>query len=255
MGAYVISVTVFGWIGRFTGEGRVMAKGVVHRSLDGYRFQISGDLDLSLPFTSVARFAVDGRIYELSSGDHRAATAWAEDLKIRGFDDEFSVQGGTLRTTHVTHYDDRVGLEDHLLAVMWQGRDFSMFIPMYSARAADAVRLFQLLRVTEHADGITVASRNPKRAGIAEPADVAKEIPGIGLLEITALTKTTARRLPAWSGARVAGGELFRDTLDDDTTYFLLATSSAMVTVLPHEERHAVSAANRLGGLRVETLR
>jgi hypothetical protein len=231
-----------------------MVHGVVHRSLDGYRFQLSGDLDLTLPFTSVARFAVDGRIYELTSGDHHAAAAWAQDLGIRHFDDEFSVQGGRLRTTRVTHYDQRVGLEDHLLAVMWQGRNYSMFIPMYGARAADAVRLFQLLRVTEHQDGITVASRNPKRAGIAEPADVAKEIPGVGLLEITALTKTTARRLPAWSGARVAGGELFRDTLDDDTTYFLLATSSAMVTVLPHEDRQATAVANRVGGLRVETV-
>ena len=232
-----------------------MGGGVVHRALDGYRFQISGDLDLTLPFTSVTRFALDGRIYELTSGDHHAATAWTQDLGITDFDDEFSVQGGTLRTARVTHYDERVGLEDHLLAVMWQGRHFSMFIPMYSAQAADAVRLFHLLRITEHPDGITVAARDPKRAGIAEPADVAKEIPGIGLLEITALTKTTARRLPGGSGARVPSGELFRDTLDDDTTYFLLATASAMVTVLPHEAQYAVKVANRLGDLRVETVR
>jgi hypothetical protein len=231
-----------------------MAHGVAHRALDGYLFQISGDLDLTLPFTSVSRFAVDGRLYELTSGDHGAAPSWAQDLCIRHFDDEFSVQGGTLRTTRVTHYDERVGLEDHLLAVIWQGRNFSMFIPMYSARAADAVRLFQLLRITEHDDGITVASRNPKRAGIAEPADVAKEVPGLGLLEITALTKTTARRLPAWSGARVPSGELFRDTLDDDTTYFLLATPSAIVTVLPHDAEQTVNVANRIGGLRVETI-
>ncbi|MCO6011106.1 hypothetical protein NE236_39740 [Actinoallomurus purpureus] len=197
---------------------------------------------------------MDGKIYELTSGDHDAASAWAQDLGVRHFDDEFSVQGGTLRTTRVTHYDERVGLEDHLLAVMWQGNNYSMFIPMYSARAADAVRLFHLLRVTEHRDGITVAAQNPKRAGIAEPADVAKEIPEVGLLEITALTKTTARRLPGWSGARVPSGELFRDTLDDDTTYFLLATPTAMVTVLPHEARQAVAVANRLAGLRVETV-
>ncbi|MCO5993542.1 hypothetical protein [Actinoallomurus rhizosphaericola] len=202
----------------------------------------------------MTRYAVDGRIYELTSGDRNAASAWAEDLGIRHFDDEFSVQGGRLRTTRVTHYDERVGLEDHLLAVMWQGSNYSLFVPLYSARASDAVRLFQVLRITEHQDGIAVASRDPKRAGIAEPADVAKEIPGIGLLEITALTRTTARRLPAWAGAKVPSGELFRDTLDDDTPYFLLATSSAMVTVLPHESRQATAVANQLGGLRVETV-
>jgi hypothetical protein len=124
---------------------------------------------------------------------------------------------------------------------------------MYNAKPADAVRLFQVLGVTEHDDGITVASLNAKRAGIAEPADVAKEVPGVGLLEITALTKTTARRLPAWSGARLPHGELFRDTLDDDSTYFLFATPSAMVTVLPHKGSGA-EVPGRLNGLKVETV-
>lgn len=231
-----------------------MATDVVHRALDGYRFRISGDLDLSRPFTSVTRYAVDGRIYELTSGDRRAATAWTDDLGIRHFDDEFSVQGGRLRTAHIANYDKRVGLEDHLLAVVWQGRAFSMFIPMYGAKAADAVRIFHLLNVTEHADGVTVATRNPRRAGIAEPADVVKEVPGLGLLEITALTRTTARRLPEWSGARLPAGELFRDTLDDDTTYFLLATPSAMVTVLPHDEGQVRDVPGRLGRIAVETV-
>ena len=230
-----------------------MAKSVVHRALDGYRFQISGDLDLTQPFTSVARYAVDGGLYELTSGEHGAATGWTGDLGIRRFDDEFSTQKGRLRTARVTDYDKRSGLEDQLLAVVWQGKRFSMFIPMYNAKPADAVRVFQLLGVTEHDDGLTVASRNPKRAGIAEPAELAKEVPGLGLLEMTALTKTTARRLPSWPGARLPHGELFRDTLDDDSTYFLLATPSAMVTVLPHEGETAKVPA-RLGALKVETV-
>ena len=231
-----------------------MANGVVHRALDGHRFEITGDLDLSLPYTSVTRFAVGGRIYELTSGDRRAATAWTDDLVIHHFDDEFSIQGGRLRTARVTHYDKRVGLEDHLLAVIWEGRDYSMFVPMYGATAADAVWFFHLLRLTEHADGLTVATRAPRRAGIAEPAEVVKEVPGVGLLEITALTRTTARRLPAWSGARLPAGELFRDTLDDDTTYFLLATPSAVVTVLPHDEGHVRDVPERLETITVETV-
>jgi hypothetical protein len=228
-------------------------KSVVHRALDGYRFQLSGNLDLTRPFTSVARYAVDGSLYELTSGEHGAATGWISDLGVRRFDDEFSVQNGRLRTVRVTDYDERAGLEDRMLAVVWQGRRFSVFIPMYNAKAADAVRVFQLLGVTEHDDGLTVASRNPKRAGIAEPADVAKEVPGLGLLEMTALTKTTARRLPSWPGARLPHGELFRDTLDDDSTYFLFATPSAMVTVLPHEGETA-GVPGRIGGLKVETV-
>ncbi len=230
-----------------------MAKSVVHRALDGYRYQISGDFDLTLPFTSVARYAIDGGLYELASGGHEIAAGWTGDLGVHRFDDEFSLPNGRLRTARVTEYDRRSGLEDRLLAVVWQGRRFSMFIPMYNAKAADAVRVFQLLGVTEHDDGVTVASRNPRRAGIAEPAELAKEVPGVGLLEMTALTKTTARRLPSWSGARLPHGELFRDTLDDDSTYFLLATKSAMVTVLPHEGETAKVPA-RISSLKVETV-
>jgi hypothetical protein len=230
-----------------------MAKSVVHRALDGYRFHISGELDLTQPFTSVGRYAVDGGLYELTSGEHGVATGWTGDLGIQRFEDEFSTQNGRLRTARVIDYDKRSGLEDQLLAVVWQGRRFSMFIPMYNARPADAVHVFQLLGVTEHDDGLTVTSRNPKRAGIAEPAQLAKEVPDLGLLEMTALNKTTARRLPAWRGARLPHGELFRDTLDDESTYFLLATPSAMVTVLPHDGETAKVPA-RIGALRVETV-
>jgi hypothetical protein len=228
-------------------------KSVVHRALDGYRFQISGGLDLGRPFTSVAKYAVDGGLYELTSGEHDAAKGWTADLGIGRFDDEFALTNGRLRTARVTDYDRRAGLEDQLLAVVWEGRRFSLFIPMYNAKPADAVHVFQLLGVSEHDDGLTVASRNPKRAGIAEPAEVAKEVPGLGLLEMTALTKTTARRLPGWSGAKLPHGELFRDTLDDDSTYFVLATPSAMVTVLPHDGETAGVPA-RIGDLKVETV-
>ncbi|MFB9838094.1 hypothetical protein [Actinoallomurus acaciae] len=226
---------------------------VVHRSIDGYRYRISGELDLGEPFTSVGRYAVDGGLYELTSGEHSVAAGWTRDLGVSRFEDEFSLPSGRLRTIRVTDYDKRSGLEDQLLAVVWEGRRFSLFVPMYNARPADAVHLFQLLGVTEHADGLTVASRNPRRAGIAEPGEMVKEVPGLGLLQVTALNKTTARRLPSWRGARLPHGELFRDTLDDDSTYFLLATPSAMVTVLPHEEG-TTKAPARIAALKVETV-
>ncbi|GLY90631.1 hypothetical protein [Actinoallomurus iriomotensis] len=229
------------------------ALSVVHRSIDGYRYRISGKFDLGEPFTSVGRYAVDGRLYELTSGEHSVATGWTRDLGVQRFDDEFSLPNGRLRTVRVTDYDKRSGLEDQLLAVVWQGTRFSLFVPMYNAKPADAVHLFQLLGVTEHADGLTVATRNPKRAGIAEPGEMVKEVPGLGLLQVTALNKTTARRLPSWRGARLPHGELFRDTLDDDSTYFLLATPSAMVTVLPHEGETA-KVPGRMAALKVETV-
>jgi hypothetical protein len=231
-----------------------VVNGVTHRSLDGHRFKLSGDLDLSHPYSSVVRYVVDGVLHELTSGDLDAGRSWAEDIGVTHFDDEFALQGGRLRTGTVSKRDDSVGMTETILAAVWEGRRFSVFTHLYHAKAADAVRMFDVLGITEHDDGITLTSRKPKRAGIAEPADVVKEIPGLGLVEITALNKTTATRLPGWSGTKVHSGELFRDTLDDDSTYFLLATPSAVVTVLPPGEGQLSAVANRIGALTVQTV-
>lgn len=229
-----------------------MVNGVIHRSLDGHRFKLSGDLDFSHPYSSVVRYVVDGVLHELTSGDLEAGRSWAEDLGVTHFDDEFALQGGRLRTGTVSKRDDNVGLTETLLTAVWEGRRFSLFTHLYHATAADAVRMFDVLGITEHDDGITITSRKPKRAGIAEAADVVKEIPGLGLVEITALNRATASRLPAWPGTKVDSGELFRDSLDDDSTYFVLATPTAMVTVLPPGEGSLPTVANRIGGLAVQ---
>jgi hypothetical protein len=44
------------------------AGAVAHRSLDGTQVTLSGELDLSLPFTSVARVSIEGRLHEFTSG-------------------------------------------------------------------------------------------------------------------------------------------------------------------------------------------
>jgi hypothetical protein len=230
-----------------------MAPHVVHRTLDGKRIHLSGELDLSRPAASVARISLDGRLHEITSGEHGAAHAWADDLGVTGFDDEFAVQGGRLRVGRSTLRDAHAGLREQVLAAVWEGHRHSVFTHLYHARAADAVGFFNALTLTEHAEGVSFSPR--RRAASAEPAELVKEVPGLGLLEITTLTRQTARRLPPWRGARVAGGELFKDTLDDQGTFFLLATASALVTVLPMDESHVRQTPGRLAGLTAEILR
>jgi hypothetical protein len=213
---------------------------------------LSGELDLSRPATSVARIALDGRLHEITSGEQGAAHGWAEDLGVTGFDDEFAIQGGRLRIGHSTLRDAHAGLKERVLAAVWEGRRYSVFTHLYHARAADAVGFFNALTLTEHDDGVAFTPR--KRAALAEPAELVKEVPGLGLLEITTLTRQTARRLPSWPGARVGGGELFKDTLDDQGVFFLLATPSALVTVLPIDEDHVQEVPRRLAGLTAEIL-
>ncbi|GGQ06393.1 hypothetical protein BKA00_003326 [Actinomadura coerulea] len=227
-------------------------RGVTHRSLDGVRVRLAGDHDLRRPCTSVARIAEGGRLHEISSGTREDALAWAADIGVDRFEQEFRVQGGRLRVGRTATRDAETGLSDPVLAAVWEGRRHAVFTHLYHGRPADAVAFFDTVRLTEHEDGVTAVPRG--RARRPEPAEMVKEVPGIGLLEITALTTVTRRRLPPWRGASVAGGELFRDAVEGQGPYFLLALKSLLVTVLPEEDR-VRDVPRRLAGLAVEAVR
>lgn len=222
---------------------------VTHRTLDGRSVHLSGPWDLTLPYTSVAKIALDGRLHEFTTSDINSARAWAHDLGVRTFSEEFALQGGRLRLARTSAADSQTGVDDQVLICLWEGRSHALYTHLYHATATDAVGVFNALTLTEHADGISVSPG--RNAAFAEPAELVKEVPGLGLLEITALTKQTARRLPAWSGARIAGGELFQDTLEDQGIFFLLSTGSALVTVLPagEDENEPARVANQLHAL------
>jgi hypothetical protein len=224
---------------------------VTHRSLDGIRVRLSGPHDLSRPYTSVAKIAAAGRLHEISSGTVADARAWADDVGVERFDQEFRIQGGRLRVGRTRTVDHDAGVADPVLIAVWEGRRHAVFTHLYHGRPADAVAFFGTLRLTEHDDGMVAVPRG--RAIRPEPAELVKEVPGLGLLEITALTGQTKRRLPAWQGAKVAGGELFQDTIEGQGPYFLLATKALLVTVLPEEER-VREALGELQGLAVEAV-
>ncbi|MFD0688942.1 hypothetical protein [Actinomadura fibrosa] len=225
---------------------------ITHRSLDGIRVRITGPHDLGRPCTSVARIAADGRLHEISGGTRADALSWAEDIGVERFDQEFRIQDGRLRVGRAESRDADTGVSDPVLAAVWEGRRHAVFTHLYHGRPADAVAFFGTIRLTEHADGITAVPRG--RARRPEPAEMVKEVPGLGLLEITALTGQTRKRLPSWRGAPVAGGELFQDTIEGQGPYFLLALRSLLVTVLPEEDR-VREIPRRLAGLAVEAVR
>lgn len=225
---------------------------VTHRSLDGVRVRLTGAHDLGRPCTSVARIAERGRLHEISSGTRADALAWAEDIGVGRFEQEFRIQGGRLRVGRTATRDRDTGHSDPVLAAVWEGRRHAVFTHLYHGRPADAVAFFDTVRLTEHEDGITAVPRG--RARRPEPAEMVKEVPGLGLLEITALNAQTRRRLPKWRGASIAGGELFQDTVEGQGPYFLLALRSLLVTVLPEEDR-VREVPGRLAGLTVEAVR
>lgn len=269
-----------------------MVRRVVYRALDGHRVMLAGELDLSRPWTSTVLCRVDGRLHELTSGNHTFAAAWGRDLEVR-WEEDYAVRGGWLRVGTATDRDRTTGLAEPLLAAAWHGRRHSLVTHCHHARSLDVVRLFDALRIREYADGVAVTTRPDeagprtwgpgrtreeargpdRRAGadavagadtgvdaaapvlgprtrpvLVHPARIVKEIPGLGLLEISLLDRRTRRRFPPWRGARVPGGELFRDVAEGEGVYFVLVTGTAMVTILPFDPalKRAPELLNRL---------
>ncbi|TNY37081.1 hypothetical protein [Thermomonospora catenispora] len=223
-----------------TGEGEA-----IHRTLDGTVITLAGDLDLSAPYSSVVRLGFMRRLHELTAVDRAFVADWAQGLGVDRLTEEYRMQGGRLRigTTVVRdesladfpEHQRRAGTE-RVLAAAWEGRRHAVCAHFYHARPADAIRLFAALQITEHPDGAALTPRTRHGAVIAETASLVKDVPGIGLLEISPLNRETARRLPAHRGTRLRTGELYRDTHEDGGIYFVMTTPTAVVTVLPDAE-------------------
>jgi hypothetical protein len=206
---------------------------VSHRALDGRRFQLSGPLDLSQPFTSVVGITVDGRLHELTAGPVGLGEELARAVGVEALDEELAFQGGTVRIGRARHYDAGIRLTEDVLVAVWQGRRYCVVLRLYRASTADAVGLLRTLRITEHDDGIALTPDPRSGTEFADAATVTKQVPGLGLLELSARTAAHAGTLPGWRGVSTKAGELFQDTLGNGSPYFVLAGQDTWVTVLP----------------------
>ncbi|MGN9891662.1 hypothetical protein [Micromonospora sp. L31] len=226
---------------------------VAHRAMDGRRFRLTGPLDFSAPFTSVVELAIAGRRHEFTAGSVGLADEMAQALGVDDFDEKLTYQGGTLLTARARSYDAQIRLTEDRLVAAWRGRRYCFLTQLYGASTAQLLAMLRTLRITEHDDGVIV--RPDTRAGsrFAAPATVLKQVPGLGLLDMTPLTAERTRQLPSWRGLRTGAGELFRDTLSDGQPYFVLAAADTWVTVLPLADTVLDRVPDLVDGLRVQS--
>jgi len=206
---------------------------VTHRALDGVTYALSTDLDLSKPATSVADVVVGGRLHEWTMGIDQLGDDVADALGVSGFDSELTYEGGLLRTAVSTEYDPQTELVEHPLLVVWQARRYSIITRLYNASVTDALTQLRALRPEETDNGITMSPDFSAGAAFAGPATVIKEVPGLGLLEMTAPTEEQTAQLPPWKGIPVIDGELYRDNLADGSPFFVMSTPQVWATVVP----------------------
>lgn len=206
---------------------------VVHRALDGRRYELSGTLDFGLPVTSSLEVTVHGRRHELVAGSTGLGDEVAAALGVSGFDEELRFAGGTLHIGHLRRAEPGSRVVEDLLLAVWRGRRHCLVSHFYRTSTATAVGILRTLGIAEHDDGVAVRPLADPGSALAAPATVVKEIPSLGLLELTVPEAPQATRLPAWEGATTRSGELFADRLPGGEPYFVLAGADTWVTVLP----------------------
>lgn len=206
---------------------------VTHRAMDGRRFLLTGPLDLSAPFTSVVELTVAGRLHEFTAGPVGLADDLAAELGVTDFDEELAYQGGILLTARVRSHDPQIRLDEERLVAAWRGHRYCFLTQLYGGSTGSLLAVLRTLRITEYDDGLAVRPQARAGSRYAAPATVLKQVPGLGLLDMTPLTAERTRQLPSWRGLSTRAGELFRDTLSDGRPYFVLAATDTWVTVLP----------------------
>ncbi|MQY14415.1 hypothetical protein SRB5_45820 [Streptomyces sp. RB5] len=209
------------------------ATAVSHRALDGAAYRLESDLDLREPATSALEVIVGGRLVEFTAGDASLGDSVAASLGVEGFDSELSFAGGILQTAVTEEREPRSGLVERPLLVVWRGRRYAMVTRLYDIGTTEVLGLLRTLRVQETANGLTLTPDRTAGSANAAAATVIKEIPGLGLLELTRRTKAHAAQLPPWKGVATAAGDLYRDTFTDGTPFFVLSGPEVWATVAP----------------------
>jgi hypothetical protein len=227
---------------------------VTHRGLDGRRYLLTGQVDLRLPFTSVVGVTIGGRLHEFTAGPARLGEDIARALGVDGFDEEFNYLGGVLLVGRAQPYDRQTHLVEDMVVAVWRGRWHCLVTQMYGMSTADVLGVLRTLRIEDHDDGLVLHPDRSRGSDFTAPATVVKEVPELGLLEVSPLTDQHVRALPAWRGMSTPGGELFRDRLSDGAPYFVLAAADTWTTLLPLPGTVPDRVPELVGRLRVQTV-
>lgn len=206
---------------------------VTHRALDGRTYRLEGDLDLRKPCTSSVEVMAGGRLVEFTAGPATLGDDVASSLNLGAPDSELTFQKGTLRFYESVEREPRSGLVERPLLVVWRGERHALVSRFYGLGVKEILGLLRSVGITENEDGLALQPSRQAGSTFARPATVIKEVPGLGLVELSRRTREHTAQLPPWKGVAVASGELFRDTLSDGSPFFVLSSTEIWATVVP----------------------
>lgn len=234
-----------------------MSLSVKHRALDGSLVEISSSEEshLDLPATSVAVYSIDGFGREFTASHREFGADVAEYYGIT-LDESYSMQGGALRIgSTVQVWPELNDANEHITSMLrlgvWEGERFSVHVAIYGGSNQDLVDIFSRFSINETANGITLVPHFSSITPHVHEPSLLKEVKGIGLLDIAALTTGEARRLPKWRGTGVEGGELFTDEHDSGGPFYVLVGDTSRTLVMPEGDCDHSVVLRGLGQLRI----
>jgi hypothetical protein len=238
-----------------------MSDQVKHLALDGSVVTIdtSDGLDLQRPASSIGVYSVDGIEREFTGSHRDFGRDVAADVGLV-LDEEYALQGGTFLAGSVTQVWPEIGdagdpITSLLRLGVWEGDQYSLHAHIYGGDGLDLIDLFNRFTIIETDLGIQLLPGSPGAGTSAREPSLLKDVPGVGLLDIIALTTREVRALPRWQGTRVRGGELFLSEVDGRGRYYVLVGGSARTAVLPASDCSHSTLAPALETLQVSWTR
>ncbi len=207
-----------------------MTGSVQHLAIDGSTVTITSSADLGAIATTAGRFTVDGIVREITTqpaGLFDALVA-AEGVAPT---EEYQYRGGTLRIGRAVHADPVSGTTRTDTTAVWESAGVSLALTSSDLTTTAQLALLDRFDLQPGPTGLAVLPGSG--VGWYDAPQLVKELPGVGLLEITPLSNDTAGALPSWPGTPAQGGELYQDQLAPGAPYVVLVTETARVNVLP----------------------
>jgi hypothetical protein len=227
---------------------------IEHLAVDGSLVAIEADADLTIPVTATGWAIVPSLMrthpFAIYPAGHSATIEETvrsnfPNVSIRS-SEEHSLKGGTLRTAEV-NLPTATNRTRDLTVGAWEGETGCLTTSLVGLERAGLIEAFDTLEFSESARGLAIDS--PITLRPREP-EVIKEIPELGVVNISPAIPSTLERIPKARGHVANHGELFRIRQTSQALVFV--SSSAIVRIDPLEKANTREMLAVAQDLRVE---
>jgi hypothetical protein len=182
-----------------------------------------GPIDLSAVATSTVRYQDASFVRELTTAPADAVVTLPFSI-----DEEYAHAGGEVLIGHRTEEDPSIRSRREDAVAVWRGATFALLVMESGGTADGLLAVLEGLSLDERPDGLAIESPHLLPA----TTKLVKELPAIGLAEVSPLVPEVAQTLPRWEGTEVRGGELYRDEARPGAPVLLLVGETSASTLL-----------------------